>query len=94
MKNVEILTSNATYENCECVGGYHEIYKINYLQNAQHLIATVESIIKNNLLYGCGDTVLEYVMVSCDDNKVVDEVGKHFNGHCGKVKVYVEFIYT
>ena len=42
MKNVEILISNAAYENGECVGGYHEIHKINYLQNAQHLIATYQ----------------------------------------------------
>ena len=94
MKNIEILTSNATYENGECIGGYHEIHKINYLQNTQHLIVTVESIIKNSLLYGCNDTVLEDVMVSCDDPKVVDEVNKYFNGRCGKVKVYVEFSYT
>lgn len=58
MKNVQILTSNATYDNGKCVGGYHEIHKINYLQNAQHLITTVESIIKNNLLYGYDNTVL------------------------------------
>ena len=94
MKNVEIFTSNSMYENGKCVGGYHEIHKINYLQNAHHLIATVESIIKNNLLYGCGDTVLEDVMVSCDDQKVVDEVNKHFNGQCGKVKIYVEHTYV
>lgn len=94
MKNVEILTSNASYENGKCVGGYHEIHKINYLKNAQHLIATIDSIIKNNLLYSCDDTVLEDVVVSCNDQKVVDEVSKHFNGHCGKVKVYVEFTYA
>lgn len=94
MKNVEILTSNATYENGECVGGYHEIHKINYLQNTQHLIATIDSIIKNNLLYGCDDTVLEDVMVSCDDQKVVDKVNKHYNGQCGRVKIYIEFSYA
>ena len=46
MKNVEIFTSNSTYENGVCAGGYHEIHKINYLQNSQHLIATIESIVK------------------------------------------------
>ena len=46
MKNVEIFTSNSAYENGVCVGGYHEIHKINYLQNAQHLIAVVESVVK------------------------------------------------
>ena len=81
MKNVEIFTSNSAYKNGVCVGGYHEIHKINYLQNTQHLIATIESIVNNNLMYGCDDTVLE-------------DVNKYFNGRCGKVKVYVEFNYT
>ena len=94
MKNVEIFTSNSAYENGVCVGGYHEIHKINYLQNAQHLIAVVESIVKNNLLYGCDGTILEDVTVSCDNQKVIDEINKYFNGRCGKVKVYVEFNYT
>lgn len=94
MKNVEIFTSNSTYENGTCVGGYHEIHKVSYLQNTQHLIVTIDSIIKNNLLYGCDNTVLEDITVSCDDQKVVDEVSKHYNGQCGKVKVYVERIYS
>ena len=94
MKNVEIFTSNSAYENGVCIGGYYEIHKIKYLQNAQHLIATVESIVKNNLLYGCDDTILEDVTISCDDPKVVNEVNKYFNGLCGKVKVYVAFNYA
>lgn len=94
MKSVEIMTCNSIYKDGKCVGGYHEIHKINHLQNSQHLITTVESIVKNNLLYGCNDTVLEDAMVSCDDQKVFNEVNKHFNGWCGKVKVHVEFNYT
>ena len=94
MKSVEIMTCNSMYKDGECVGGYHEIHKINYLQNSQHLIATVESIVKNNLLYGCDDTILEDVTVSCDNQKVIDEINKYFNGRCGNVKVYVEFNYT
>lgn len=94
MKDIEIITGNSVYENGECVGGYHEIHKISYLQNTQHLIATIDSIVKNNLLYGCDDTVLECVIVSCDDQKVADEVDKHYNGSCGKVEVYVERTYS
>lgn len=94
MKSVEIMTCNSIYKDGECVGGYHEIHKINYLQNVQHLIATVDSIIKNNLLYGCDDTVLEDVCISCSDQKVIDEVNEHYKGFCGKVKVNVGFIPT
>ena len=49
MKNIEIITCNSMYKDDECVGGYHEIHKISYLQNSQHLIAPIDSIIKNNL---------------------------------------------
>lgn len=94
MKNVEIFTSNSMYENGKCVGGYHEIHNINYLQNTQHLIATIESIIKNNLLYGCDDTVLEDIIVSCDDSKVISEVDKYFHGKCGKVNIHTEVSYS
>ena len=94
MKNVEIFTSYSVYENGECIGGYHEIHKINYLQNTQHLIATIESIVKNSLMYGCNDKVLENITVSHDDQKVIDEINKSFNGLCGKAKVYVEFCYA
>ena len=94
MKNVEIFTSNSTYENGVCAGGYHEIHKINYLQNSQHLIATIESIVKNNIMYGCDNTVLEDITVLCDNQKVIDEINKYFTGRCGDVNVYVEFRYV
>lgn len=94
MKSVEIMTCNSTYKDGECIGGYHEIHKINYLQNSNHLITSIDSIIKNNLLYCCDNTVLECVTVYCDDLKVVDEVNKHYNGFCGNIKVYVEYTYV
>lgn len=87
MKNIEIMTCNSAYKNGECVGGYHEIHKINYLHNVQHLISTIDSIIKNNLLYGCEDTVLEEICVSCEDQKMEEEINNHYNGFCGKIRV-------
>ena len=92
MKSVEIMTCNSMYKDGECVGGYHEIHRINYLQNSQHLIATIDSIIKNNLLYGCNNTVLEEVSVSCGDSKITDEINEHYKGFCGKVKMDADFI--
>lgn len=93
VKNVEITTCNSMYEDGECIGGYHEIHNIKYLQNVNHLIATIDSIVRNNLLYGCEDTVLNSVLVSCSDRSIVDELNKHYNGFCGKVKIEVEFIF-
>lgn len=92
MKSIEILTCNSVYQNGECVGGYHEIHKINYLQNMQHLIATIDSIIKNNLLYGCEDTVLEEICVSCGDQEIEEEINSHYNGFCGKIRVQIGMI--
>lgn len=92
MKNIEILTCNSMYQDGECIGGYHEIHKINYLQNIEHLIATIDSVVKNNLLYGCNDTVLESVSVSCSDQSVIDAINKHYKGLCGKVKIEAGFI--
>lgn len=74
----EVYTSNCAYENGICVGGYHELHDIRYLSSAEHLIATVKSIIENNLLYGCSDTVLESVEVRCDNEMVVECFRKHF----------------
>lgn len=45
-------------------------------------------------MYGCNDKVLENITVSHDDQKVIDEINKNFNGLCDKVKVYVEFHYA
>ena len=92
MKSVEIMTCNSMYKDGECVGGYHEIHKINYLQNSQHLVATIDSIIKNNLLSGCNNTVLEEVSVSCEEQKIIDEINEHYKGFCGKVKVDAGFM--
>lgn len=94
MKNIEILTCNSMYQNGECIGGYHEMHKINYLQNIEHLTATIDSIVKNNLLYGCDDTVLESVLVSCSDQSVIDAINKHYKGLCEKVKIEAGFILT
>ena len=87
MKNVEILTCNSKYENGKCVGGYHEIHMVEYLSCVSHLIATIDSIIKNNLLYGCNEASLESVLISCYDQNVIDEINRHYNGMCGKIKI-------
>jgi hypothetical protein len=49
---IEIITNNVVRKNGMCVDGYHEVHKISHLQNVDHIIATIDSIIKNNLLYG------------------------------------------
>lgn len=88
---VEIITCNSKYEKQECVGGYHEIHDISFLQSAEHTIATIESVIKNNQLYGCNDCSLESVIVYCDNDSAVHEINKYYEQHDARVKVFAEF---
>lgn len=93
MKNIEITTCNAIYKNEECIGGYHEVHKINYLQNLKHLFATIESIINNNLLYGCDKSILEEVVVKCDEH-TCNEIDNHYQGKYNKVNIITEIVYN
>lgn len=89
--NIEVMTCNSMYKDGECIGGYYEIHKANYLSNVKHAIATVESIVKNNLLYGCTDTVLEEIDISCKDKEIFKELEKYFQKF--PIKVMVEYVY-
>lgn len=89
---VEVRTCNSTYENGECVGGYYETHTVKCLSNVKHVIATVESIVKNNLLYGCIDTVLEEIYISCEDIETSKELEKYFKKF--PMKVMVEYVYS
>lgn len=88
---VEIMTCNSSYQNGECDGGYHEIHTIKYLQSVDHIIATIDSIIKNNLLYGCKDTILEEIVVSCDNERIVEEINNYYKQRVIEIKVQAGF---
>ena len=63
----------------EYVKAYHEIHEINNLSNADHIIATVDSVIHNNLKFKNDDTVLSDVFISCSNENYQREVIKHFS---------------
>ena len=63
----------------EYVRAYHEIHEINNLSNVDHIIATVESVIQNNLKFKNDDTVLSDVFISCSNEDYQREVIKHFS---------------
>lgn len=89
-----IYTCNTSQsEDGTIKGGYHEIHSINYLQSVDHLVATVCDVIKNNLLYGCKDSVLEDVVIMCDDEFVVEHIKKNYNKVfcCFEFKPKIEF---
>lgn len=73
----KVTTCNSIMENGVCVSGYHEIHEIKYLSGIKHLVATVNSIIRNNLLYGYKDFVLEEVVVEVDNVDAMEYISKH-----------------
>lgn len=91
-----VITCNSMIENGEYVGGYHELHEIRYLSGMEHLIATIDSIIKNNLLYGCEDTMLEDVVVDCDDSHAVTYIAEHCKDifHYPNVKLSINLMTT
>ncbi len=91
MDHIEVILSNSICKNGKSIGGRHEIHKISYLCSLQHIIATIDSIIKNNLLYSWQDEVLDSVEVYCNEKDIVDEISAYYKNNSEKVKVYVYF---
>lgn len=76
--NAEIITSNPKFVDGKVVGGFHATTVVSMLSSTEHLIATIDSVIKNNLLYECnGGIVLEDVMIGCNDHGAVDYINNH-----------------
>lgn len=76
---VVITTCNTLYKKHEVVGGYSEIHKINYISNIKHLIATVESVVVNNITYKNDSTVLDAILIECDDTEMVNALIKYYD---------------
>lgn len=78
--NAEIITTNSKFLNGKGAGGYHATTIARMLSSTDHLVATIDSVIKNNLLYGCKDgVVLEDVIITCNDRNAVDYINEHLN---------------
>lgn len=57
---IKIITTNLLFENNECINGYNTVYKIDLINNPNHIIALVKSIITNAIDYSIY-TKLEHV---------------------------------
>ena len=76
---VQIITCNSMYdENNRWVDGYHEIHEIDNLKGTEHFIATVDSIIKNNLKFKNDNSIIDKVIISSNNDKSLSEVINHF----------------
>ena len=67
-------------ENGDNVGGYHEIHEIKSISNADHIIATVKSVVDNNIKFKNDGTELAAVFISFyeDNLEMRDDVIKYF----------------
>ena len=65
----------------EYVKAYHEIHEINHIQNVEHIIATVNSVVHNNLLYKNDETTLTDVFISCSNDEFQETVIGYFKSN-------------
>lgn len=102
MRKVTIITDNATYNSLRSmvIGGYHEIHEIHYLSSIEHLLATIDSIIENNLTYSGLESELVSVTVETDDKKAFSAVSSHYehpdNQYCNllgnKITIFTQLV--
>lgn len=91
---VIITTFNVLYKNYEVVEGYSEVHEINRISNIKHLIATIESVVTNNITYKNDKTVLNAIIVSCDDDKVCDVLIKYYDAfQIPNVSVTIDYLH-
>ena len=93
--NAEIITSNPKLVDGKIVGGFHATIIAKMLSSTEHLIATIDSVIKNNLLYECKDgIVLDEVVIGCNDHDAVDYIIEHrddlFSYTDAKIRICVD----
>lgn len=98
----QIVTCNSKWVDMKYVSSYHEIHEISGLQNKQHVIATINSIVANNLLFaehgatslpGYEEYPIEYytkldsVIISSDDQETLKEVIDYYKKNPISVKI-------
>ena len=73
-----VITCNSLIKDGKYVKGYHEIHEINCAHNVNYMIATINSIVKNNLLFKEDDTKLTDVFISCSNEEFTKAVIDHY----------------
>ena len=76
---MQIITCNSLYQNDKYLSGYHEIHEIDNLQNKEHIIGTVQSIVLLNMLYKPDNSILDNIIISGDNNDIIQEVVQFYN---------------
>lgn len=74
-----IITCNSIYQNKKYISGFHEIHEIDNLQNYNHMIATINSIVSNNISFKPSDTTLDRVIISAEDEDMINSVIRYYD---------------
>lgn len=77
---VKLTTINSLYKNKELISTYNEIHEVLGLQNIDHIFATIESVVRNNLKYSNHDIKLESITVSMSftERKTLSKIISHY----------------
>lgn len=77
---MKLSTINSSYKNEELISTYNEIHEILGLQSIDHIYATIESIVRNNLKYSNHDIKLESITVSMSftERKTLSKIISHY----------------
>lgn len=77
---IKITTTNSTFVNGEFIENCNEIHEILGLQGLDHIIATIESVAKNNLKYKKPNSELDHITVSMSftERKTLEKVISHY----------------
>ncbi len=72
---------------------YNETHMVESLCNMDHVISTIDSIIKNNIIYWCEDTILEKIHIMCDDQDTVEYITNYWDiiFRYPNIKVCIDF---
>lgn len=84
---IQVITCNTKRENGKYKDSYHEIHEIDNLRCIDHIIATVNSIVSNNQLFKDINDTLDSVIISGDNNDIIDKVIKHYNKYGSDVPI-------
>ena len=76
----KIMTGNAKSIDGKVAEVFSTTIIAEMLSNTDHLIATINSVIKNNLLYECKDGIkLVMVIIYCNDHDAANYIREHLD---------------
>jgi len=84
--SISVITSN---ELLTKDGGYHEIHKISFLSSPEHALATVKSIIENNIKFTDYNCPLVGVDIECSNFNTCELIQNYYSKHSEGLNVRV-----